>query len=65
MDNWIIQRCLCFLRGHRDLSRTESYAAVLSDGSIRQLHFCLACGSQVWTKPTTKEASVTWKDLRV
>jgi hypothetical protein len=64
---WIIQRWLCYLHGHRDLSRTQSYGAVLASGRIRELHFCLACGSQVWTEhqPTAKEVQRTWNDLQI
>jgi hypothetical protein len=67
MGCWIIERWRCYWHGHRDLSRTQSYAAVLADGSIRELHFCLACDSLVWTqhRPTTTEAQLTWKDLQI
>jgi hypothetical protein len=63
---WIIQRWLCYLHGHRDLSRTQTSGAVLASG-IRELYFCLACGSQVWTEhqSTAKELQVTWKDLQI
>ena len=67
MSCWIIERLRCFLRGHRDLSRTASYAAVLADGRMSELHFCLACGSLVWTQhqPQTTETQLTWKDLQI
>jgi hypothetical protein len=67
MGCWIIERWRCYWHGHRDLSRTPSYAAVLPDGRIRELQFCLACDSLVWTerRPTTKETQLTWKDQRI
>jgi hypothetical protein len=67
MSCWLIERWRCFLRGHRDLSRTPSYAAVLADGRVRELHFCLACSSLVWTvgRSTTKEMQPTWKSLQI
>jgi hypothetical protein len=66
MGCWIIERWLCYWYGHRDLLRTPSYAAVLADGRIRELHFCLACGSPVWTEPrSTTERQLTWKDLQI
>ena len=67
MGYWLVERARCCWQGHRDLSRTPSYAAVLADGRIRELHFCLACGSLVWTerRPTTTETSFTWKNLQI
>jgi len=66
MGCWIIERWRCYWYGHRDLSHTQSYGAVLADGSIRELHFCLACGSLVWTghRPTREATQLTWKDLQ-
>jgi hypothetical protein len=66
MSCWIIERLRCFFRGHRDLTRTASYAVVEADGRIRELHFCLACGSLVWTEnQPTGAPPITWKDLRI
>ena len=66
MSCWIIERLRCLFRGHRDLTRTASYAVVEADGRIRELHFCLACGSLVWTEnQPTGAPPITWKDLRI
>lgn len=66
MHCWILERWRCFWHGHRDLSRTASYAAVLPDGRVRELHFCLACDGLVWTerRPTMKETQLTWNNLQ-
>jgi hypothetical protein len=63
----MIERWRCYWHGHRNLSRTPSYAATLADGRTGELHFCLACGSLAWTKrrPTTRETQLTWKDLQI
>ncbi len=67
MSCWICERWRCYWHGHRDLSRTTSYGALLADGRIRELKFCLACGSLVWTErePPTKETPLTWKNLQI
>jgi hypothetical protein len=65
MGYWIIDRLRCYFRGHRDLSRIASYAAVQADGRIRELHFCLACGSLVWTSNQQRHRPITWNDLQL
>ena len=63
----LIERWRCFWHGHRDLSRTPSYAATLADGRTRELHFCMACDSLVWAdrQPTKMETQLTWKNVRI
>lgn len=60
---WIVERALCFCRGHRDLSLTASYGGVLPDGHVRDLHFCRACDSPVWVKRqlTSAERNPEWE----
>jgi hypothetical protein len=56
MGCWIIERWRCLLHGHRDLSRTPSYAAALPGGNIRELH----------ERRQAKEATqLKWEDLQV
>jgi hypothetical protein len=64
---WVVDRLNCWWRGHRNLSRTPSYAAALSDGRIQELQFCLSCDTLVWTirQPTSQEISPTWSDLQI
>jgi hypothetical protein len=66
MWEWLIQRFCCLLRGHRDLTQTPSYTAILPDGRVRELYVCLACGSLVWKlrRPMAMEA-LTWKNLQL
>jgi hypothetical protein len=63
---WLFKRFCCCLLGHRDLTQTPSYAAVLPDGRVRELYVCMACGSLIWKlrRPMAMEA-LTWTNLQL
>jgi hypothetical protein len=49
-SSWLLQRFLCFCRGHRKLTSCASYSAGMQNGRVRELRYCLACDSPVWVE---------------